>query len=526
MNHFANSQNQSAAHLSTPPAAVTNPCNKVPGIWFMKVGGNSPTDVDFVIAPEFAAAWGISFAFLSVGLSLADWHVLDALPTTAEILATTWADLQPKWPTALFVDLNIGRPDGATWVPNTASPFAPLELTNYIRRGINTVRFRQPASMMEHTFVLYAFPRDLLPNAAVPDIFPFPSTSVQRGSTTQHASPIPQTWNHRPSDPAAQHLYASHQLPPPSQPIPPPAQGWSQREPYGPPHQHWNHPAAAHDPPARLNPVSLHGLGLPDFNGTGGLPQPVAINIVGALSVDHEPFIIKVLQGRLSDGRTHRQALERLHGLAGYSANAWKDYYLDNQERMDIAVGTHKTSTRSSATLSSPTSPSESSSAPPGILKKSAPKYRSSLSPAASYSHLPPSGPSKGPRRARKPLPVATSSHLTLSGASRGLRKGRQTINSITAPQPVYSARLPPPNAEIRIPDPPSRSPSPPTEVDDRLLDTLHDPGVHIGQRTMICLIRSLHRCKRMHEIVWGLRMLLGVQTGLSGGLFVRIEVN
>ncbi|KAJ7021933.1 hypothetical protein C8F04DRAFT_972133, partial [Mycena alexandri] len=151
-----------------------------------------------------------------------------------------------------------------------------------------------------------------------------------------------------------------------------------------------------------------------------------------------------------------------------YSANAWKDYYLDNQERMDIAVGSHKTSTRSSATLSSPTSPSESSSAPPdkSILKKSAPKYRSSLSPAASYSHLPPSGPSKGPRRARKPLPVATSSHLTLSGASRGLRKGRQTINSITAPQPVYSARLPPPNAEIRIPDPPSRSPSPPTEVD------------------------------------------------------------
>ncbi|KAJ7033318.1 hypothetical protein C8F04DRAFT_1261131 [Mycena alexandri] len=388
MNHFANSQNQSAAHLSTPPAAITNPCNKVPGIWFMKVGGNSPTDVEFVIAPEFAAAWGISAPFsaareepkLRAILLCLPTQVLDAHPTTAEILATTLADLQPKWPTALFVDLNIGRPDGATWVPNTASPFAPLELTNYIRLGINTVRFRQPASMMEHTFVLYAFPRDLLPNAAVPNIFPVPSTSAQRGSTAQHASPIPQSWNHRPSDPAAQHLYASHQLPSPSQPIPLPAQGWNQREPYGPPHQHWNHSAAAHDPPARLNPVSLHGLGLPDFNGMGGLPQPVAINIVGPLSVDHEPFIIKVLQGRLSDGRTHRQALDRLHGLAGYSANVWKDYYLHNKDRLD-PLRVQPAARTSSGTLLSPVPASSSVSVTKTMFDESGPKTISSSHP-------------------------------------------------------------------------------------------------------------------------------------------------
>ncbi|KAJ7038488.1 hypothetical protein C8F04DRAFT_1179508, partial [Mycena alexandri] len=347
MNHYTNSQNGSAAHLSTPPATATNLCNKVPGIWFMKVGGDSPTDVDFSIAPEFAAAWGIPFPvpfstaweeepkLKTIILSLPT-RVLDALPTTAEILATTVADLQPRWPTALVVDFNIGRPDGVTWAPDAAvshtivgsslktyfliqSPFGPLDLTNYIRSGINTVRFRQrpgqQATMTDYTFILYALPRELLPN---------------RGSTSQHTGP---SWKHRPSNPvaaqhlyppiemlhpAAQHPYPFHQYvsrpaptehPSLSQLAAPPSQAWNQRTPYptvlpqnGSPQEHWNHPAVVHDPGARPNPVSLPGLGRPDF--TNGL----------ALGVTHEPFLIQVLTDRLSDRRTHRQALDRLHG--------------------------------------------------------------------------------------------------------------------------------------------------------------------------------------------------------------------
>ena len=42
---------------------------------------------------------------------------------------------------------------------------------------------------------------------------------------------------------------------------------------------------------------------------------------------------------------------------------------------------------------------------------------------------------------------------------------GRSTVNSLTVHEPVFNDRLPPPNAEIKIPDPPSRSPSPPTKV-------------------------------------------------------------
>ncbi|KAJ7654972.1 hypothetical protein DFH06DRAFT_486008 [Mycena polygramma] len=41
----------------------------------------------------------------------------------------------------------------------------------------------------------------------------------------------------------------------------------------------------------------------------------------------------------------------------------------------------------------------------------------------------------------------------------------RRTINSMTSHTLVYNERIPPPNTELRIPDPPSRSPSPPTEI-------------------------------------------------------------
>jgi len=41
----------------------------------------------------------------------------------------------------------------------------------------------------------------------------------------------------------------------------------------------------------------------------------------------------------------------------------------------------------------------------------------------------------------------------------------RSTINSLTAPTPVFTTRLPAPNADLQVPEPPSRSPSPPTIV-------------------------------------------------------------
>lgn len=61
------------------------------------------------------------------------------------------------------------------------------------------------------------------------------------------------------------------------------------------------------------------------------------------------------------------------------------------------------------------------------------------------------------PKRQKKP--EQPSRPLPASGGRRS------TINSLTAPAPVFGDHLPAPNAEIKIPEPPSRSPSPPTIV-------------------------------------------------------------
>lgn len=38
-------------------------------------------------------------------------------------------------------------------------------------------------------------------------------------------------------------------------------------------------------------------------------------------------------------------------------------------------------------------------------------------------------------------------------------------MNSLSVPEPVFGTRLPAPNAVVKVPDPPSRSPDPPTNV-------------------------------------------------------------
>jgi hypothetical protein len=65
--------------------------------------------------------------------------------------------------------------------------------------------------------------------------------------------------------------------------------------------------------------------------------------------------------------------------------------------------------------------------------------------------------PAKQPRHSEHSTPPI---QLPQPSGSR-----RSTINSLTAPTAVFGGRLPAPNSEIRIPDPPSRSPSPPTIV-------------------------------------------------------------
>lgn len=58
----------------------------------------------------------------------------------------------------------------------------------------------------------------------------------------------------------------------------------------------------------------------------------------------------------------------------------------------------------------------------------------------------------------------SASARSTTGGTSSAL--GRRTQNSLSTPSAMYSEKMPPPNAEIQIPQAPSRSPTPPRRVE------------------------------------------------------------
>ncbi|KAJ7790158.1 hypothetical protein B0H14DRAFT_3891339 [Mycena olivaceomarginata] len=60
---------------------------------------------------------------------------------------------------------------------------------------------------------------------------------------------------------------------------------------------------------------------------------------------------------------------------------------------------------------------------------------------------------------------AASNQHTVESILPDTFTGGRRTINSLTTHTAVYNEHIPPPNSQLRIPVPPSRSPTPPTEV-------------------------------------------------------------
>jgi len=144
--------------------------------------------------------------------------------------------------------------------------------------------------------------------------------------------------------------------------------------------------------------------------------------------------------------------------VGGHSASLWKDYYLDHKDRIDawIAMCLQKDNDKSSVPRDDLSFSERGHSATlMGTAKK--PSFKQESSPNASARlgiSAPPVRPPKKSNQPTPPLPLEQPSN------SR-----RSTINSLTAPAPVFGTRLPAPNAEIKIPDPPSRSPSPPTNI-------------------------------------------------------------
>jgi hypothetical protein len=97
---------------------------------------------------------------------------------------------------------------------------------------------------------------------------------------------------------------------------------------------------------------------------------------------------------------------------------------------------------------------SDSLKAPLVTVKKPSP---ASFKPLPKLSRLSRPAPHVSVKAQKPPLPSRNAPKVE--------GRGRNTLNSLSVPDPVFGSRLPAPNAVVKVPDPPTRSPSPPTLV-------------------------------------------------------------
>lgn len=181
-------------------------------------------------------------------------------------------------------------------------------------------------------------------------------------------------------------------------------------------------------------------------------------------SPDDDAVLVRALHDSRQNGKTYKQALEALHGINNHAANLWKDYYLDHHDRIEMLVSrlnqqpktikkpftTVPTAQERSGTSSSQATQKRTLS-PTLVSNRSSPKLRG---------RLPKQSQSK--RFSRTP-PGQTTTTI------RPPKRPRATMNSLSAdPAPTANTMvrgLTPPHADIPVPDPPSRSPTPPTII-------------------------------------------------------------
>ncbi|THV05990.1 hypothetical protein K435DRAFT_773496 [Dendrothele bispora CBS 962.96] len=209
--------------------------------------------------------------------------------------------------------------------------------------------------------------------------------------------------------------------------------------------------------------------GVPMNMGMSGFSMPFltqqfwqdALALSAPVVATDEPLLVSALVESRFRRENYKDALNNLHGKNSHSASLWKDYYLEHRDHLDEQVSIEiKKRELEGKPLKTAKKPALNSF-----------KDTSSSPPVRSSSPGPASARSRGrlPKASSKPSTSRTASseastpvhdfQVSASG------KKRQTINSLTVHTPVYNQRLPPPNSQIVVPEPPSRSPSPPTKI-------------------------------------------------------------
>ncbi|OSD04162.1 hypothetical protein PYCCODRAFT_127355 [Trametes coccinea BRFM310] len=192
------------------------------------------------------------------------------------------------------------------------------------------------------------------------------------------------------------------------------------------------------------------------------LPQPPlqphaqpSLSPVGT-SADDEDLIVRALKHCKARGITPRQALERLDGVNGHNASAWKDYFLDHLERLygraAPKVPPNGVARDASAPKASPF-PLTASSTPPPLVQK-----RPTIPRSANRAPLPESAPvpkiMQGKPASSPPVPLeyarlSPEREVTTATSSAARRKRG-------GPVPVFHAGVLVPNSPAQMkPKPP-----------------------------------------------------------------------
>ncbi|KAI6108458.1 hypothetical protein EDD16DRAFT_1619579 [Pisolithus croceorrhizus] len=205
------------------------------------------------------------------------------------------------------------------------------------------------------------------------------------------------------------------------------------------------------------------------FDPTSFLPQHfmqefLRLSTPVGQNPDDDAVLVRALHDSRQNGKTYKQALEGLHGINNHAANLWKDYYLDHHDRIEMLVSRlnqqPKTVKKPFTTIPAVQERSGTSSSQATQKRKLSPTLASDRSSPKLRGRTPKLSQSK--RFSHTP-PAQTTTTI------RPPKRLRATMNSLSA-DPVPTANtmvrgLTPPHADIPIPDPPSRSPTPPTKI-------------------------------------------------------------
>ncbi|KAI9066737.1 hypothetical protein FKP32DRAFT_333676 [Trametes sanguinea] len=174
-------------------------------------------------------------------------------------------------------------------------------------------------------------------------------------------------------------------------------------------------------------------------------------------STEDEDLIVRALKHRTARGITPRQALERLDGVNGYSASAWKDYFLEHLDRL-YARATPKAAPKGdtrdgSASKSSLFSQGMSSTPPPLSQQRPViPRFANRAQPAEVVAPVPSKTHGKYTSPSAVPPEYARISperEITANTTSAARRKRGGTI-------PLFHAGVLVPNSPVQLkPRPP-----------------------------------------------------------------------